>query len=330
MLRGDVGYAAGYGGKPLPFYKVFYGGGVGSVRGYETATLGPRDLAGNPLGGERKIIGNAELFYPLLKGDKSVRASVFMDAGQISGVPGLGATGASLEKEQREVPVFVRRRARLELAGRAAQVQLCVAVEDEARRPDREFPVPGRIRVLGPSTQEKRLKRSIRRIAAALVVRGRIVLGSAPARRTPPTTRSASSTPSACFAKRRRRSARSRSSRRSSPRAMPKSRRCRSRCATSRPRSRRTASRCPRPTAATRSATSPISRATCSAAQREFREDLNLRRNEELASVQERANKVIQQIAEAEKFDLILQDPVVFASQKIDITDKVVKALADK
>jgi outer membrane protein insertion porin family len=39
MLRGDVGYAAGYGGKPLPFYKVFYGGGVGSVRGYDTATL---------------------------------------------------------------------------------------------------------------------------------------------------------------------------------------------------------------------------------------------------------------------------------------------------
>jgi outer membrane protein len=64
--------------------------------------------------------------------------------------------------------------------------------------------------------------------------------------------------------------------------------------------------------------------------QREFREDLNLRRNEELASVQERANKVIQQIAEAEKFDLILQDPVVYASQKIDITEKVIKALADK
>ena len=65
-------------------------------------------------------------------------------------------------------------------------------------------------------------------------------------------------------------------------------------------------------------------------AQREFREDLNLRRNEELAQLQERANKVIQQIAEAEKFDLILQDPVVYASQRIDITDKVIKALADK
>ncbi|MET0211314.1 MAG: OmpH family outer membrane protein [Burkholderiaceae bacterium] len=64
--------------------------------------------------------------------------------------------------------------------------------------------------------------------------------------------------------------------------------------------------------------------------QREIREDINLRRNEELASVQERANKVIQQIAEAEKFDLIIQDPVVYASQRIDITEKVIKALADK
>ena len=64
--------------------------------------------------------------------------------------------------------------------------------------------------------------------------------------------------------------------------------------------------------------------------QREFREDLNLRRNEELAAVQDRANKVIQQIAEADKFDLILQDPVVYASSRIDITEKVIKALADK
>lgn len=64
--------------------------------------------------------------------------------------------------------------------------------------------------------------------------------------------------------------------------------------------------------------------------QREIREDINLRRNEELSSVQERANKVIQQIAQDEKFDLILQDPVVFASTRIDITDKVIKALADK
>jgi len=64
--------------------------------------------------------------------------------------------------------------------------------------------------------------------------------------------------------------------------------------------------------------------------QREIREDVNLRRNEELTGLQERANKVIQQIANDEKFDLILQDPVVFASQRIDITEKVIKALADK
>ena len=61
--------------------------------------------------------------------------------------------------------------------------------------------------------------------------------------------------------------------------------------------------------------------------QREIREDLNLRRNEELASVQERATRVINQIAEQEKFDLILQE-AVFASSRIDITEKVIKALA--
>ena len=62
---------------------------------------------------------------------------------------------------------------------------------------------------------------------------------------------------------------------------------------------------------------------------REFREDLNMRKNEELATVQERANKIIKDIAESEKFDLIVQD-AVFASTKIDITDKVLKALVDK
>jgi outer membrane protein len=63
--------------------------------------------------------------------------------------------------------------------------------------------------------------------------------------------------------------------------------------------------------------------------QREIREDLNLRRNEELASVQERATRVINQIAEQEKFDLIVQE-AVFASSRIDITEKVIKALSDK
>ena len=64
-------------------------------------------------------------------------------------------------------------------------------------------------------------------------------------------------------------------------------------------------------------------------AQREFREDLNLRRNEELGAVHDRARKTIMEIAEKEKFDLVLEEAVYF-SPRIDITDRVLKALADK
>lgn len=60
--------------------------------------------------------------------------------------------------------------------------------------------------------------------------------------------------------------------------------------------------------------------------QREFREDLNQRRNEELATVLERTNRVIKQIAETEKYDIIFQE-AVYISPRIDITDKVLKAL---
>lgn len=62
--------------------------------------------------------------------------------------------------------------------------------------------------------------------------------------------------------------------------------------------------------------------------QREYREDRNQRQNEELAGVLDRANKTIRQVAEAEKFDLIVQEAVYF-SPRIDITDKVIRALAD-
>ena len=62
--------------------------------------------------------------------------------------------------------------------------------------------------------------------------------------------------------------------------------------------------------------------------QREAREDFNQRRNEELSGVIERANRVVKQIAEAEKYDVIFQE-AVWASPRIDITDKVIKALDD-
>lgn len=61
--------------------------------------------------------------------------------------------------------------------------------------------------------------------------------------------------------------------------------------------------------------------------QREYREDLNLRRNQELQALFERANRVIKQIAESEKYDLILQE-AVYRSPRLDITERVLKALA--
>ena len=62
--------------------------------------------------------------------------------------------------------------------------------------------------------------------------------------------------------------------------------------------------------------------------QREFREDLSQRQNEETAAIFERVNKIIKQIAEAEKYDIIFQE-AVYANPRIDITDKVIKALGD-
>jgi outer membrane protein len=62
--------------------------------------------------------------------------------------------------------------------------------------------------------------------------------------------------------------------------------------------------------------------------QREFREDLSQRQNEEMAAIFERVNKIIKQIAETEKYDIIFQE-AVYATPRIDITDKVIKALGD-
>lgn len=64
--------------------------------------------------------------------------------------------------------------------------------------------------------------------------------------------------------------------------------------------------------------------------QREFREDLNQRRNEELAQVVEQGNRIIRMIAEQEKFDIIFQEMPAYVSPRIDITDKVIKALEGK
>jgi outer membrane protein len=64
--------------------------------------------------------------------------------------------------------------------------------------------------------------------------------------------------------------------------------------------------------------------------QRELREDINLRKNEELASLQDRINKAVQTVAKAESYDLVMYSGVAYAADKIDITDKVLKQLGKK
>ncbi len=64
--------------------------------------------------------------------------------------------------------------------------------------------------------------------------------------------------------------------------------------------------------------------------QRELREDINLRKNEELGSLQDRINKAVQSVSEAEGYDLVVYSGVAYASKKIDITDKVLKLLGKK
>jgi outer membrane protein len=64
--------------------------------------------------------------------------------------------------------------------------------------------------------------------------------------------------------------------------------------------------------------------------QRELREDINLRKNEELGSLQDRINKAVQTVAKAESYDLVMYSGVAYAADKIDITDKVLKLLGKK
>jgi len=89
MLNGEFGFAGGVGGRPLPFYKYYYAGGVGSVRGYKAGSIGPFDtVTGERLGGDRRLLANAEFLFPLPGSgqDKSFRLGAFVDAGWVWGV----------------------------------------------------------------------------------------------------------------------------------------------------------------------------------------------------------------------------------------------------
>ncbi len=89
MLNGEVGYAKGLRGQDMPFFKNFYAGGTGSVRGWDTASLGPYEIDTDGdevrLGGTRRFVFNAELSMPVpgFGVDKSFRFGPFFDAGQV-------------------------------------------------------------------------------------------------------------------------------------------------------------------------------------------------------------------------------------------------------
>lgn len=84
-LNGEFDYGHGMGGKPYPVFKNFYAGGIGSVRGYEGSSLGPRALNGDPLGGTSRVIGNVELQFPFpgSGNDRTLRWFTYLDGGNV-------------------------------------------------------------------------------------------------------------------------------------------------------------------------------------------------------------------------------------------------------
>jgi outer membrane protein insertion porin family len=84
-FNGEVGWGKGLQGQPYPVFKNFYSGGLGSVRGFEQGTLGPKDVTGSVIGGAKKITMNAEVItpFPGAGNDKSLRMFAFVDAGNV-------------------------------------------------------------------------------------------------------------------------------------------------------------------------------------------------------------------------------------------------------
>ena len=86
-FNGELGYGKGLSGRPFPVFKNFYSGGLGSVRGFEQGTLGPRDVTGSVIGGSKKITLNAEVLtpFPGAGNDRTLRMFGFVDVGNVYG-----------------------------------------------------------------------------------------------------------------------------------------------------------------------------------------------------------------------------------------------------
>ena len=86
-FNGELGLGKGLGDRPFPVFKNFYSGGLGSVRGFDQGTLGPKDVTGSTIGGPRKITLNAEVIapFPGAGNDRTLRMFGFVDAGNVYG-----------------------------------------------------------------------------------------------------------------------------------------------------------------------------------------------------------------------------------------------------
>lgn len=101
-LNGMIDYGRSYGGLDYPVIKNVYAGGIGTVRGYEGASLGPRDrLTGDYIGGSRRMVATAQLYLPFpgASKDRTLRWFVFTDAGQVAAGSGMSCTAGKPDSE---------------------------------------------------------------------------------------------------------------------------------------------------------------------------------------------------------------------------------------
>jgi outer membrane protein insertion porin family len=86
-LNTEIGWGKGLSGRPFPVFKNFYAGGIGSVRGFDQGTLGPRDVTGSSIGGPRKFVLNGEVIapFPGAGNDRTLRVFGFVDVGNVYG-----------------------------------------------------------------------------------------------------------------------------------------------------------------------------------------------------------------------------------------------------